>query len=235
MRRALRPLALLAAAAAVPACSGGDSTEPFRITFVSPANGTIDVGRQPIIYVRFDRALNPSTVNDTNFVLANSGGQVARTVTYEPCLNEVRITATAALVADTIYQVTVMNGVVADDGSFIGTSFFQFRTVNNADDARPSFGGVTAASNITQTTVDLAWTAGSDPAPGAGVVYDVFVSTTSGCFNYAQSPHATTTNGSGVTVTALTPNTPYYFAVRARDTSGNTDLNTAQQTATTQP
>ncbi|WAC03193.1 fibronectin type III domain-containing protein [Lacinutrix neustonica] len=67
------------------------------------------------------------------------------------------------------------------------------------------------ASNPTETTIDLAWTASTD---NVGVVaYQIFID---GVFYTASNATATT-----FTVTDLTPETTYTFTVLARDAATN--------------
>lgn len=61
------------------------------------------------------------------------------------------------------------------------------------------------------------------------------MATTSGGQNFA-TPTATTAPGVTThTVAGLSPNTMYYFVVRARDEAGNIDANTVEKSATTLP
>ncbi|KAF0201162.1 MAG: fibronectin type iii domain [Bacteroidetes bacterium] len=65
------------------------------------------------------------------------------------------------------------------------------------------------ASNITQTSVNLSWTASTDNVGVTG--YDV----------YQGSSVIQTVTGTTASVTGLTANTAYTFSVRARDAAGN--------------
>lgn len=77
------------------------------------------------------------------------------------------------------------------------------------------------ASNITNTTVDLAWTASTD---NIGVTsYEIFVDGVS----------YTTSTTNAKTVTGLTKNTEYDFTVFAKDAAGNTSTVSNTETATT--
>ncbi len=77
-----------------------------------------------------------------------------------------------------------------------------------------------ASSNITETSVNLTWSASSDNAGVTG--YDV----------YQGGSLLTSTTGTTYSVTGLTANTSYSFTVRAKDAAGNTsgDSNTLNVT-----
>ncbi len=227
-RWGLRLLPLAAAALLVPACGKSDDT-PLDVTFLSPVNGEASVPRQPVLYIRFDRALNPATVTSTNVVLANAGGPVSAPVSYAAYLNEIRMVPAAALDAATPYQVTLTSGIAGADGTTYAGGYYQFTTSSSGDIIRPSFSGAASAGNPAQTTIDLAWV---DPEPG--LTYDVFLSTATGNYDFTD-PYVSVSSPGGTTVTDLAAGTTYYFVVRARDASGNTDLNEVQRSAATLP
>ncbi len=77
------------------------------------------------------------------------------------------------------------------------------------------------ASNITNTTVDLAWTASTDNV--AVTSYEIFVDGVS----------YTTSTTNAKTVTGLTKNTEYDFTVYAKDAAGNTSTVSNTETVTT--
>jgi hypothetical protein len=237
--RTLTKLALLALASAViPACGSSDKNQPPFITFVSPPFGA-NTSRQPIIYVRWDRALDPATVNGTNVQLGVVGGSaVGATVTYHAPLNEIRILPTAALGntagPSIAHRVLIGPGVMSSTGISAGpTQFFDFNVVSSADDARPAFGGLDTVDNATQTSLQLNW------APEATDVvsfdhYDIFLATTTGTEDLTVR-HTFTTGTSPFVVGGLTANTQYFFIVRAVDAAGNNDGNTVEVAGTTLP
>lgn len=232
-RWGLRLAALAAAVGLVPACKGGSPTTPLTVTFLSPVSGAASVPREPVIYLRFDRALNPTTVNSSNFVLADSLGLIAAGVSYVSCMNEVRMVPGAVLASGTLYRVTLTNGITDSGGMGYAGGFYQFTTITSTDVDRPAFSGAATAGSPTQTTVDLTWSAATDSTPG-GLLYDVFLSTASGCYDFT-APYASVSSATGTTVSGLAANTVYYFVARARDVYGNTDLNELERSATTLP
>jgi len=231
-----RLLLILAAVLLVPACSTQKRKNPPVIVFTSPASGASSVPRQPVIYIRYDKALDPSTVNSSQFLLADTVGTIACTVSYNPALFEVRMVPSVALGSSSAikdYQVTVLAGVKSTEGAMVTVSlFFQFTTIISADSTRPTFlGDTTISTPSTQTSLTLNWTDGSDDV--AIDHYDIFMSLSSGAEDLTN--RFTTAGGTPAVVTGLTAGTTYYFIVRAVDAAGNTDLNTTEATAATLP
>lgn len=233
----IRSLMLAALAAFLPACgSKKNKNDPPAITFISPAAGVVGVSRQPIVYIRFDRALDPSTVNTTNFRFDLAGGPLTgHSVRYNPALYEVEMIPGAALAASTVHQVTIFGSVKSAEGRDIGIDQgFQWTTGAAADIDRPTFGGATGVGTPTSTTIPLTWATATDTTTPGGITYQIFMSTTSmheDLTNQYQSSSLTT----GDTVTGLMPATTYFFIVRAKDAVGNSDTNIVQVSATTAP
>ena len=221
-----------------PACkpkSDSDDVSPLVVTFISPINGEGSVPRQPVVYIRFDRPLDPATVIPTNVVLLDSLSAIIPTsVTYPDCLNEVRVVPNSALVAGEMYQISLFTGIADTAGITYTGSFFQFTVTIAADTDRPTFSGASAAGNPSQTSADITWVAAIDPS-ASGIVYDVFVSTTSGCYDFTLPFLGGQSSPTGITLGGLIPATTYYFVVRARDAFGNIDLNEWEQSTTTLP
>lgn len=234
MRILAKLLLLAVAAAVVPACSNPKKRAPV-ITLTSPIFGAVNVPRAPIIYIRFDRAMDATTITPTNFLLDDAIGSIAVTVTYNANLFEARIVPNAALAASTVYQVTILSGAKSSEDISIGaTQFFQFTTSASADATRPAFAGASAAgAPKSQTTLTLTWTNATD---GVGVDhYEIYMATTAG-FEDLLTPYQTTTTATGsFLVTGLVANTTYFFIVRAFDAAGNTDGNTVEVTDITDP
>lgn len=93
------------------------------------------------------------------------------------------------------------------------------------DTQAPTAPGTPAASAVTDTSASLTWAASSDNVAVAG--YDVV--RVSGTTETAVASSATT----GVTVTGLTADTAYTFAVYARDAAGNRSARSATVSVTT--
>ncbi|MGA5358171.1 cellulase family glycosylhydrolase [Streptomyces purpurascens] len=95
------------------------------------------------------------------------------------------------------------------------------------DTTPPTAPGAPTASEVTSSSVKLAWSAATDATGVTG--YDVV--RVSG----ATETTATTTTGTTATVTGLAPSTAHTFAVYARDAAGNRSPRSATVTVTTSP
>ncbi|MEU2897427.1 cellulase family glycosylhydrolase [Streptomyces sp. NPDC001273] len=95
------------------------------------------------------------------------------------------------------------------------------------DTTAPTAPGTPGASAVTASSVTLRWGAATDEVGVTG--YDV-VRVTGG----AESA-VTSTSGTSATVTGLTPDTSYTFAVYARDAAGNRSQRSATVSVTTSP
>lgn len=93
---------------------------------------------------------------------------------------------------------------------------------STADTQAPSNPSNLTASNITQTTVDLSWTASTDNVGVAG--YDI----------YQGNSNIGTVTATSAQITGLTANTNYSFHVTAHDAAGNVSGNSNTVNITTQ-
>lgn len=223
---------LALAALVLPAChdgsGGGGGTPPGpQVAGVTPADAATGVPRGTVVYVYFDRPVNG--VSGSTVTLTGGASNPATLVIHDMVCNAAVIVPLAALDATTPYTVSLTGGITDAGGAPLAPQMFTFQTSGNADGTRPDFTGTPAGSNVTATGVDLSWSAGSDPGgdPPASLVYDIYVSTT-GCFRFDLPAFDTTAAGQVArTLTGLTPNTPYQFLVRTRDTAGNRSGNTS--------
>lgn len=220
----------------VPACGGGGGgggggPSPFQIIFRSPAADATNVARTAIVYVRFNRAADPATVTDTNFFLTSDGNPVPAAVSYSACNFMASLTPSSPLDAGATCTVNLTSAIKDGGGAALAAQTFEFTVGNFSDTTPPTFSGVSSATAASATSVDLSWSAATGET--SSVVYDIFVSTTSGCFNFGDPDQTTPAGDTSATVTGLAPNTTYFFAVRARDADENSDRNTAQASAKT--
>jgi hypothetical protein len=96
------------------------------------------------------------------------------------------------------------------------------------DSDTPIFNGLESISNPSSYEVQLNWTAANDNETlPENIIYNVYVSTVSGSFDY-NNPFMTTTGETNVIITGLGTDADYYFIVRAEDESGNEDNNTVE-------
>ena len=97
-----------------------------------------------------------------------------------------------------------------------------FGNTGGSDTQAPTAPSGLVASNVTQSTVDLAWSASTDNIAVAG--YTIFRNGT----------QIATTQNTNYTVSALSAGVSYSFYVRAYDAAGNTSGNSNTVSATTQ-
>jgi hypothetical protein len=151
------------------------------------------------------------------------------TLTWNPATSNIEIQPNA-LNQNATYTVNVTAGVTTTGGLPMTPTSFNFTTLNSTDNIRPAFGGITSITGAGTTQLTLNWTKGTDASGSTSLVYDAYISTTSGFQNFSNPPAMTSpADAATLTLTGLSPNLTYYVMVRARDTSGNQDLNIAEQ------
>ena len=122
-------------------------------------------------------------------------------------------------------NVTHVAGASVSDSQGLGTIIN-----DDADMTAPTVGGNGSihAKNVTKSTIDLSWTAGSDAdSPSANLQYKVVRSLRDniGTVQFAQENGTVVTdwsyNATSYTATGLKPSTRYYFTVIVMDEAGN--------------
>lgn len=115
-----------------------------------------------------------------------------------------------------------------------GQQVFLSIVMVSTDHTAPAFGGITSATAVSTTEIQLAWAPATDNiTPQDQIQYLIYMATTSGGQNFAIPSFTTSAGTTSLTVTELTPATTYYFVVRAKDAAGNIDANTVEHSATT--
>ncbi len=92
-----------------------------------------------------------------------------------------------------------------------------------------TFAGVSNLRILSATSVELRWTAATSTSAG-NMEYNIYRSATSGAQVFT-TPVLTVNNVTTATITGITANTNNYYVVRARDSAGTTDTNTAERAA----
>jgi hypothetical protein len=119
-------------------------------------------------------------------------------------------------------------------------TFTVHRTPPGGDTTPPVFAGLGSASTCTPgperpgetTPYHLSWDAAHDNVtPGAQIIYDVFMSSTSGGEDYSHPNWTTAPGVTAFTTPPLPSAAELYFVVRARDQAGNEDDNTVERLA----
>ncbi len=102
------------------------------------------------------------------------------------------------------------------------------------DVAPPVFAGMSTATTVSASQIDLYWNPASDNlTSSSAIVYNIYVSKTSGGENFTSPSFVTSPGATTFSATGLESNTTYYFIVRAGDSSGNFDSNIVEKSATT--
>jgi len=105
-------------------------------TSISPGNGAIEVDPGVVLAIPFSRALDPTTVNATNFQLINTGTsqQVPLTVGYDAPSITVTLTPESPLAQATQYSVVVATGLKDFEGAPLPSGMgFNFTTLSYAN------------------------------------------------------------------------------------------------------
>lgn len=94
----------------------------------------------------------------------------------------------------------------------------------------PVFSGI-ASVIANSATVTLFWSPATDDVSSqSAIVYDIYISTTSGGQSFSAPDFTTSAGATSQTITTgLTPGTTYYFVVRAKDEAGNRDSNAVER------
>ncbi len=126
------------------------------------------------------------------------------------------------LTANTTYYVVVR--AVDSEGHEEGNSV-EMSMMTQADTQPPVFAGVTSVTSAAEASLTISWAAATDNlTPTAGILYDVYLSTSAGGENL-NVPDAVSAPGAlSMTVSGLPlASTTYYVIVRAVDAAGNVD------------
>jgi hypothetical protein len=90
-------------------------------------------------------------------------------------------------------------------------------------------GASTVLFAVATLSATLFWSpATDDQDPSSALVYDVFTTTMSGCYNFGVPTFTTAPGATSATLSNLISGISHFFVVRARDTAGNEDQNTQE-------
>jgi hypothetical protein len=165
------------------------------------------------------------------FVSSGAGGEVFSSPSYTTAAGATSFTLTGLQPLQTSYVVVRARDEVGNEDA----NAVERSATTRADTIPPSFGGLSTATATGPTSVQLGWVAATDDVSlPATIAYRVFQATSAGGEAFG-APVATTAPGvTTIAINGLTPQTPYYFVVRAVDEVGNSDSNTIEKPVTTQ-
>ncbi len=175
-----------------------------------------------------DNGSAQSQVSYNLYVSTTQGGEDFTTPTMAATAGTTTATVTGLQQVETVF--VVVRAVDAAGNEDKNKRELSTRTL---DTTAPSFHGLTSATAV-GTVINLQWAAATDLLDDPSeIVYEVFQSTSSMGESYAKPSYVTAAGATSLTVENLDVSTTYYFVVRAKDTSGNVDGNTDEQSATT--
>jgi Ice-binding-like/Bacterial Ig-like domain len=118
-------LLIIGAACSDPDKAGNPGTTPPTVISVEPPNGSAGVCPNTIVTATFSKAMNPTTINDTTFLLAGPGTTaVAGVVTYDAPSNTATFTPSSALAIPTVtYTATITTGATDTFGNALASDF----------------------------------------------------------------------------------------------------------------
>jgi hypothetical protein len=156
------------------------------------------------------------------YIGTTPGGENFSAPTLEAGAGTTSVVVTSGLTANTKYYVVVR---AVDAAGHEDTNTVEQSATLQSDTTAPVFGGVTSVMSAPEASLTVSWTAATDNlTPAAGIVYDVFVSTTAGGENLNLPTAVSPPGGTSLTIGGLLAGTMYYVVVRAVDAAGNTDL-----------
>jgi len=224
------------------------STVPAVIS-TTPANGATSVPIGQATTATFSEAMNPATINSTNFTLkAPGGGAVLGAVTYLAAGSVATFTPAVSLTPSTLYTATITTGAMDLSGHPLAANYvWTFTTAVSADATRPTVIATIPVSNATNVPLNQLVTATfSKPMNATTINSATFLLTGPGLTPVTgQAVYASIGNTAIFTPSAnLLPSTIYSATLTtgAADQSGNTlavnyvwSFTTGTTLATTKP
>jgi hypothetical protein len=221
-------------AAGAPGCNttGLDSTPPLF------AGAKMADGQTQAIRLEWDAATDDVTQAEEIVYQVYQATQTGSQDFAQPLL-ETPPGATSAVVGGLAVSTQYFYVVRARDAAGntdLNTEEVTATTLAITDTAPPTFAGLNAGMALGATVAELSWAAATDDtSPDSDIVYNVYVSETSGGQNFT-TPQLTTLGGATTAlVTRLRAGVTYFFVVRARDRALNEDTNTVEVSVTTPP
>lgn len=240
---------LLASLAAVAGCAVDASAPVDDTTTPSQNESAIATDTTPPVFAGVSSVLVESPVSLlVQWKVATDNVTPASKMVYRVCVSSVPtgcitdfvswwradVTGDTKLLITGLYPTTKYYvRVIAHDEAFnVNKNTAIVAATTSKDTAPPVFAGIKAATRLTPTSARLQWSAATDDStPAAQITYDIYMGTSPGTVstNWSHDPSGVETYD----VTDLAPNTTYYFIVRARDFSGNSERNNVEAVTVT--
>lgn len=203
---------------------GGVDVTPPTVLSVVPANNSTSIALNSKATVTFSEAMNPTTINATNFTLRHRTTGVAGTVTYSG--NTATFTPAASLMANTVYAGTITTGVKDVAGNALASTYtWSFTTAAGVvtDVTPPAVLSVIPANNATSVATSI-----HPSITFSDAMNSTTINTTNFTLKQGSTAVAGTVAYSGTTATftpskALAANTVYTGTITtgAKDAAGN--------------
>jgi len=137
------------------------------VVTVFPSDKEAGVNLDVTIAARFDREMDPASINDSTFIVTSEAGAVMGTVTYDASSKTATFPPSSPLTAATTYSATVLTGVRSSNGDEMTLPFswsFTTAAINptTLTNITTTTGNVTTTSTVTTTTSTTSTTL--DPA-----------------------------------------------------------------------
>ena len=172
--------------------STADVTPPIVIS-TDPANAATGVALSKVIAATFSKAMNPSTINSSTFLLSQGTTPVAGTVTYSG--TTARFTPNANLLPNTVYTATITTGAKDVAGNSLAANYtWTFTTAGTGTTFIPPplgsvalFGAFGGSAGITNQGLNTVINNGSIGTTGASTLITGFHDGTTGDV-YTETP-----------------------------------------------
>jgi len=129
-----------------------DTDSPF-VELVTPADGTVDVGRNQDVVLTFNESLNANTLNTNNFALFVNGNRQGISV-IRSSDNRVVTLSMSTLPASSLIEVIATNEVQDLSGNRLADFRSTFTTTSGSDTSRPSVAAQRPGSGATGVGLD---------------------------------------------------------------------------------
>ncbi len=189
-----------------------DTTAPTVFSTTTPQDGANNVDINSFITVTFSEPMDTSTITTDTFTLDNGS---TGTVTYYALSRTARYSPLSSLKNNTTYTATITTGVKDLSGNPLASDFtWSFSTISSSgttppDTTSPSPVTGLLVSVVSETAIDLSWTASTD---NVGVIkYNIF----------RDGSLVGTSTSTNYSDTGLNAKTTYTYQVSASDAAGN--------------